>query len=124
MSVKSLQLCLILCNPMDSSPPGSSVYGIHQARITEWVVMLSSRGSSQAEPTSLVSPAVAGGFFTTSATWEAPKSLYWDTINIQHLVLWNIKIVIAQNPSNIPKVLEYFWQTSWSPTEDDREPVH
>ena len=30
---KSLQSCLILCNPMDCSPPGSSVWGILQARI-------------------------------------------------------------------------------------------
>ena len=36
-----------LCNPMDCSPPSSSVYGILQARILEWVVMPSSRGSSQ-----------------------------------------------------------------------------
>ena len=41
-----LQSCLILCNPMDCSPPGSSVYGISQARILEWVAMPSSRGSS------------------------------------------------------------------------------
>ena len=31
------QLCPTLCNPMDSSPPGSSVHGILQARILEWV---------------------------------------------------------------------------------------
>ena len=36
-----------LCNPMDCSPPGSSVHGILQARIPEWVAMPSSRGSSQ-----------------------------------------------------------------------------
>ena len=44
---KSLQLCPILCNPMDNSPPGSSVHGILQTRILEWVAMPSSRGSSQ-----------------------------------------------------------------------------
>ena len=37
------QSCLILCNPMDCSPPGSSVHGILQARILEWVTMPSSR---------------------------------------------------------------------------------
>ena len=31
--------CLILCNPVDSSPPGSSVHGISQARIVEWVAI-------------------------------------------------------------------------------------
>ena len=39
-------LCLTLCDPMDSSLPGSFVWGILQARILEWVAMPSSRGSS------------------------------------------------------------------------------
>ena len=37
MCAKLLQLCLTLCDPMDHSPPGSSVHGIVQARIMEWV---------------------------------------------------------------------------------------
>ena len=41
------QSCLTLCDPMDCSPPGSSVHGILQARTLQWVVMPSSRGSSQ-----------------------------------------------------------------------------
>ena len=41
------QLWLILCDPIDCSPPGSSVHGILQARVLEWVAMPSSRGSSQ-----------------------------------------------------------------------------
>ena len=40
------QLCLTLCDPQDSSPPGSSVHGISQARILEWVAISFSRGSS------------------------------------------------------------------------------
>ena len=44
---KSLQSCPTLCDPMDCSPPSSSVHGILQARILEWVAMPSSRGSSQ-----------------------------------------------------------------------------
>ena len=43
---KSLQSWLTLCNPMDCSPPGSSVHGILQARILEWVAIPSFRGSS------------------------------------------------------------------------------
>ena len=38
--------CVRLCNCMDCSPPGSSVRGIFQARILEWVATSSSRGSS------------------------------------------------------------------------------
>ena len=41
------QLCLTLCNPMDCSPPASSVHGIFQARILEWTAMLFSRRSSK-----------------------------------------------------------------------------
>ena len=47
MHAKLLQLCPTLCDPMDHSLPGSSVYGMLQARILDWVAMLSSRGSSQ-----------------------------------------------------------------------------
>ena len=46
MHAKSLRSCLTLCDPMDSSLPGSSNHGILQARILGWVAMPSSRGSS------------------------------------------------------------------------------
>ena len=69
---KLLQLCPTLCSPMDCSPPGSSVRGILQARILEWIAVPSSSGSSWPgmKPVSLSSPALAGRFFTISATWE------------------------------------------------------
>ena len=65
---KLLQSCLTLCDPMDCSPPRSSVHGILQARILEWVAMLSSGRSSQPKDRTHVSyvPALAGGFLTTS----------------------------------------------------------
>ena len=44
---KSLQSCVTVCDPMDYSPPGSSVHGILQARILQWVTRPFSRGSSQ-----------------------------------------------------------------------------
>ena len=46
MHAQSLRLCSILCDPMDYSLPGSSVHGILQAKILEWVVILFSRGYS------------------------------------------------------------------------------
>ena len=66
------QVYLTLHDPVFCSPPGSSVHGILQARILEWVAMLSSRGSSDPgiEPMSLRSPALAGRFFTICTTWE------------------------------------------------------
>ena len=41
------QSCLTPCNPMDCGPPGSSVHGISQARILEWMAISFSRGSSR-----------------------------------------------------------------------------
>ena len=59
--------------PMDCSPPGSSVHGILQARILEWVATPSSRGCSWPRdqiPVSYV-PCFGSRFFTTSAVWKA-----------------------------------------------------
>ena len=65
-SAKSLQSCLTLCSPADCSPPGSSVHGILQARILEWVTCPPPRDlpNPEIEPTSLMSPALAGRFLT------------------------------------------------------------
>ena len=59
-----LQSCLTFCDPMDCNPPGSSVHGISQARILEWVTISFSRGSSQLRDQTHVS-CLAGGFLTT-----------------------------------------------------------
>ena len=75
MCAKSVELCAALCDPMDC--PGSSVHGILQARILGWVAMLSSMGSSLSRDQTmlLMSPALAGGFSTTSTTWDTPMGL-------------------------------------------------
>ena len=65
---KSLQLCPAVCDPMECSPPGSSVHGILQARILEWVVM--PLPGIKLMP--LMCPAWAGGFFTTSTYPGSP----------------------------------------------------
>ena len=69
---QSLQLCPTVCNPMDCNPQGSSVHGILQARILEWVAMPSSRGSSWPRNQTHVS-CIAGILYPLSATWEAQK---------------------------------------------------
>jgi len=58
---------------MDCSPPGSFVHGILQAGILEWVAIPPSGDLPDPgiEPVSLMSPALAGWFFTTTATWKA-----------------------------------------------------
>ena len=52
-AAKLLQLCLTLCDPIDSSPPGSPIPGFLQARILEWVaITLSGRSATQLPPPS------------------------------------------------------------------------
>ena len=64
------QLCLILCDTVDCSPPGSSVHGLLQARILEWVGIPFSRGSSWLRDGIQVS-CIAGRVFTLWVTREA-----------------------------------------------------
>ena len=63
------QSCPTLWDPMNCSPPGSSVHGILQARIMEWVATAFSRGSSRPRDQIQVSH-IAGRFFTIWATRE------------------------------------------------------
>ena len=90
---KFIQLCSIPCDPMDCSPPGSSVHWILQARILEWVAMPSSRGSFQPRDLTRVSCAscTAGRFFTLWGTREAKtepcgdaKDRTWDLMHAKH----------------------------------------
>ena len=64
------QSCLTLCDPMDCSPPGSSVHGILPARILQWVAIPFCRRSSWSRDWTWVS-CIAGRFFTIWATREA-----------------------------------------------------
>ena len=81
------QLCLTLYDPIDCSPPGSSVHAVSQARILEWVAISSSRVSSQlgSEPRS---PALQVDFFfffkpseppgKPSVIAHQPQTLLWE----------------------------------------------
>ena len=70
VSAKSLQSRPTLCHPMGCSPPGSSVHGILQSGLP--CPPPGDLPNPGIEPASLMSPALAGVFFTTSVTWEAP----------------------------------------------------
>ena len=74
---KSLQSCLTLCDPMDCSPPGSSVHGDSPGK-NNWnrfpCPLPGDRSRPGTEPACLTSPASSGVFLTTSATWEALKA--------------------------------------------------
>ena len=65
LRAKLLQSCLTLCDPMDCSPPGSSVRGILQARILEWLPFPppGNLPNPGIKPVTLMSPALIGGVF-------------------------------------------------------------
>ena len=69
------QSCLTLCDPIDCSLPGSSVHGIFQARVLEWVAISFSRGSSQPKNRTQVS-CITGRCFTIWTTREDLLSVY------------------------------------------------
>ena len=72
---KVVQACLTLWDPTNCSLPGSSVYGILQARMLEWVAIPFSRGFSWPRNWTWVS-CIAGNFFTIWATSEASNVVY------------------------------------------------
>ena len=79
--------CPTLCNTMDSSPASSSVHGILQARIMEWVAIPFSRGSSQPRDWTQVSH-IAGRFFTIWATWESLNYTHTHTHTHTHIYIY------------------------------------
>ena len=70
LKVLVTQSCLTVCDPVDCSPPGSSVHGIFQAKILEWVAIPFSMVSSQPRDQTLLSY-TGSRFFTIWATREA-----------------------------------------------------
>ena len=76
--------CVQLCDAMDSGQPGSSVYRSLQARILEWVIISSSRGSSQPMYRTHIScvSCIAGGFFTAMSSKQPLKT----SLNLNNLL--------------------------------------
>ena len=96
------QSCLTVYDPMDCSLPGSSVHGILQARILEWVVIPFSRRSSQPRDWTWFSR-IAGRFFTVWATREASRE-------VGNRSLQNIPLVIFRRLESSP----FFWEAPGS----------
>ena len=72
------QSCLTLCDPHGPGPRGSSVHGVSQARILEWVATSFSRGSSwRRDWTHVCWASCFGRFFSTCVTWEALRLVFW-----------------------------------------------
>ena len=59
-------MCLTLCNPMDCSPPGTSLHGILRARVLKWAAISFSRGSSRPRDPTCVSSIVGRCFYCLS----------------------------------------------------------
>ena len=97
------ELRLTLCYPKDCGLPGSSVHGILQARILQWP-MPSSRGifpTQGSNPHHFTSPALAGRFFTTSATWE-----------VHHFLNDNLKTTIRKRIWSENEEQSFKWKNS------------
>ena len=75
MHPQSLSHAQLFCDSMDCSPPGSSVHGIFQAKILEWIAISFSRGSSWPRDWTCVSlfSCSPGRFFTTETLGKPPK---------------------------------------------------
>ena len=73
LCAKLLHSCPTLCSPIDCSPPGSSIHGILQAEYGSGLPCPPPGNllTPGIKPASLMSPVLAGEFFTTRATWEA-----------------------------------------------------
>ena len=97
-----IHLCLALCCPVDYSLSGSSVLGIFQAKLLEWIATSYSRDLPHPgiEPASLTSRALAGGFFSASTTWEV-------------LIIVCLQ---CRRPVFLPWVGKICWIRKWQPT--------
>ena len=93
------QSCPTLCDPVDCSPPGSSVRGILQARILAWVAISFSRGSSRPRDRTRVSQ-IAGRHFTIWATKGGINITFEDT---ESRAMENIKFMTQQVCINLLK---------------------
>ena len=79
--------CPTLCDPMDCSLPGSSIHGIFQARVLEWIAISFSRRSSRSRDWTWVSR-IVGRCFTDWATREVHK--IWEEYIILNAILYKV----------------------------------
>ena len=94
------QSCPTLCDPMDGSLAGSSVHGIFQARILEWVAIFFPRGSCWPRDQTRVS-CIGRQILYHWATWEAHRSVYFPAVLLQPCQVANALsfLMLVQFPS-------------------------
>ena len=106
------QLCLTLCNPMDCCPPGSSIHGLFQLRILEWVAISSSKGSSWPSNQNHVFcvSCIGSRILYHRATWEAQNSvesrLAW--FSKQIIFKWALDTLFSMM-TFLKSKCSYFW---------------
>ena len=96
------------CDPMDYSSPGPPVHGISQASVLECVAISFSRGSSRHRDQT-VSPALAGGFFTTEPPGKPPLIRQRSTQSKEPLdTLYNVLDATSSGPNAVFVNAKYF----------------
>ena len=97
MCVLVAQSCLTVCDPMDCSPAGSSVHGIFQARILEWVAISSSRGSSWPRDWTQFSciSCIGRQSLKNCTTWEVHSSPRWQQSAVSTFS-WRCSVLISK----------------------------
>ena len=110
---KSLQSCLTLSDPLDCSPPGSSVHGILQARILEWDAMPSSRGSSPPRDwtSSLMSPALARQVLHHESHTESPQCIHTPKHCTVHVKYIQVLASVPQSWGGGVYIKKIWWNT-------------
>ena len=101
------QSCLTLCDPMDCSLSGSSVHGIFQARVLEWIAISFSRGSSQPRNRIRVSR-IAGRCFTV---WVPPQKI---PIRERILRRWQSTRRLSSYRDNSYTIITYLMEQFWN----------
>ena len=129
MKVLVAQSCLTLCSTMDCSLPGSSVHGLLQAKILEWLAIPFSRASFWPRDQTWVS-CIAGRFFTVWATREAHMYIYvyvrvymyTDTASQPYIYIASQVALLVKNPhakardAGDPWVEKIPWRRAWQST--------
>ena len=121
-AAKSLQLCLILCDPIDSTPPGSLVPGILQARTLEWdAFSFSNAGKWKVKVKSLsrvrlLTPWTAA--YQASPSMGFSRQEYWSGLPLPSLLkmLWFLNVITSQSEAHASQVCRHIcsiYQWHW-----------
>ena len=112
------QSCLTPCNPLDCSLPGSSVHGIFQARILEWIAISSSRGSSSPRDETLNS-CIGRQILYLCTTWEEPNCLYSNTklkverkkkrMVVHRALCYRLNVCLSPQNASVEGIVEKQW---------------